>query len=183
MNNLFLVGYRGTGKSTAAKLVGQRLGWDWLDADTVLETKFGRSIRQIFADEGEAGFRERESAVLAEICASSGLVVATGGGVILRPENRLRLRQNGKTVWLKADALVIWEPLQADAATAERRPALTIGGFAEIQDLLRRREPLYAECADWIVDTTGLTPEEVVDQIMARLPRDLVTPGESRGTT
>jgi shikimate kinase len=163
---LFLIGYRGTGKTTVARLLAGRLGWQHLDADDVLEHRAGRSIRAIFAEDGEAGFRRLETAVLEELCRLRQHVIATGGGVVLDPENRQRMRQAGRVVWLTADAATLWRRLQADASTAQRRPALSVGGLAEIEQLLRVREPLYRACADLTVDTTGRTPEEVTDMIL-----------------
>jgi shikimate kinase len=161
-----LVGYRGTGKSSVARLLAERLGWAWADADEALERVAGRSIRDIFAAEGEAGFRDREEAVLAELCRGERLILATGGGAVLREANRQRLRAAGRVVWLTAGAATIWARLQADPTTAERRPALTVGGLAEIEDLLRQREPLYRACADVVVDTEGRSPEDVVNAIL-----------------
>jgi shikimate kinase len=166
---LFLIGYRGTGKTTVARLLAGRLGWAGLDADDLLEARAGQTIRAVFAEEGEAGFREREAAVLEELCRRPRCVVATGGGVVLRPENRQRLKEAGLVVWLTADAETIWARLQQDAATAERRPALTIGGLAEVRELLAAREPLYRASAHWAVDTVGRTPEVVADLILAHL--------------
>jgi shikimate kinase len=164
---IFLVGYRATGKTTVARLLAKELGWDWVDADERLEQRCGRSIRQIFAEEGEAGFREHEAAVLEELCRCPRQVVATGGGVVLRAANRARLRAAGRVVWLTADAATIWARLQGDPATAERRPALTVGGLAEVEELLRVREPLYRACADLIVDTAERSPEEIVAHILS----------------
>jgi shikimate kinase len=169
---LFLVGYRGTGKSTVARLLAGRLGWGWVDADAALEARHGRTVRWIFAEEGEAGFRAKEAALLEELCRLQRHVIATGGGVVLRADNRERLRAAGAVVWLTADARTIWQRLQADATTAERRPALTVGGLAEVEELLRVREPWYRGCADWTVDTAGRTPEEVADVILPRVLAD-----------
>ncbi len=163
---VFLVGYRGTGKSTVARLLAERLGWGWVDADEALEKRYGRTIRQLFAEEGEAGFRDKESAVLEELCRGERLVVATGGGVVLREANRARLRAAGRVVWLTADATTISRRLRQDPTTAERRPALTVGGLAEVEELLRVREPLYRASANLIVDTVGRTPEEVAEAIL-----------------
>jgi shikimate kinase len=168
---IFLVGYRCTGKTTVARLLAERLGWNWLDADALLEEQAGRTIRALFADEGEAEFRRRESAVLADLCRCQRHVIATGGGVVLSPENRARLREAGTVIWLTADAETIWQRLQADVSTAERRPALTVGGLAEIQQLLQVREPLYRACAGWSVDTAGRPPEEVAERILSALGR------------
>jgi shikimate kinase len=166
---IFLIGYRGTGKSTVARLLAERLGWAWVDADALLEARHGRSIRQIFADEGEAGFREREAALLGELCGLRRHVVATGGGVVLRPQNRQRLREAGRVVWLTADPQTIWGRLQQDHTTAERRPALTVGGLAEIEELLRVREPWYRACAHVTVDTAGRSPADVTAAVLSQV--------------
>jgi shikimate kinase len=163
---LFLVGYRGTGKSTVAGLVGRRLGWQAVDADSILEALAGKTIREIFAEEGEAGFRSREELVLKDLCRRPRHVIATGGGVVLAAGNRSTMRHAGKVIWLRADVETIWQRLQADATTAERRPPLTVGGLQEVVQLLQVREPLYRECADWTVDTADHTPEEVAELIL-----------------
>jgi shikimate kinase len=165
--SVFLVGYRATGKTTVARLLAKALDWDWADADEVIESRCGRTIRQIFAEEGEAGFREKEAAVLEELCRRLRHVIATGGGVVLREANRTRLRAAGRVVWLTADAATLWGRLQGDSTTTERRPALTVGGLAEVEQLLRAREPLYRACADVVVETAGRSPEEIVAHILS----------------
>src|SRR5262245_59645952 len=125
---VFLVGPRGSGKTTVARLLAEALGWGWLDADALLEERAGRSVRAVFEDEGEAGFREREATLLAELCARRRHVVATGGGVVLRQANVALLRSSGTVVWLRADADTLWRRMQGDASTPERRPALAEGG-------------------------------------------------------
>lgn len=161
---LFLIGYRGAGKTSVARLLAAKLGWAWLDADAVLEERAGRTIRQIFAMDGETAFRNLESALLDELCGLNDHVIATGGGVILRSENRARLKQ-GTVVWLKARADVLWQRMQADATTAQRRPNLAQGGLAEIEELLRVRTPLYEACQDFTVDASEQTPEQIAGTI------------------
>ena len=97
---VFLVGARGCGKSTVGLLLAARRGWQFLDADELLEARTGRSVADIFAAEGEAGFRDRESALLLELSGRTDHVIATGGGVVLRPENRRVLHDTGFCIWL-----------------------------------------------------------------------------------
>lgn len=165
---IYLIGYRGTGKSTVARLLAERLGWQWIDADAELEGRFGKSIRQIFAEEGEAGFRDKEAHILEALSQRRHCVIATGGGGVLRPENRARLRQ-GRVVWLRAEPEVIWQRLQTDPSSAQRRPNLAQGGLAEIEELLKQRNPLYEECAELTFDTSRQTPEQIVEQIVRRI--------------
>lgn len=89
---IFLIGYRGTGKSATARALAESLGWSWCDADQLLQDRFAKTIRQIFDEEGEAGFRDKETAILDELAARRRCVIATGGGVVLRPENRAKLK-------------------------------------------------------------------------------------------
>ena len=143
IGNVFLIGYRATGKTTVARILAELLGWTCVDADQVLEERHGRTIRRIFAEEGEAGFRDKEAALLEEFCNKERQVIATGGGVVLRESNRQRLQGAGWVVWLTADAQTLWQRLQGDPTSMERRPPLTVGGLAEIEEVLRLREPLY----------------------------------------
>lgn len=169
--NILLIGYRGTGKTTVAQRLAARLGWDWIDADVELERRAGKSIAAIFADDGEPAFRDLESQVLADLVKRDQAVIALGGGVVLRPENRERIKAAGAVVWLTADPATLFERIMADASTAARRPNLTAqGGVDEVRKLLSVREPLYRECAQWIVETAGKDVEAVVDEIAVRLP-------------
>lgn len=169
-DNVVLIGYRGTGKSAVACALAERLGWQWLDADAELEARAGRSIAEIFAGDGETAFRDLESQVLAEVVGRSKLVLATGGGVVMREENRRLLARAGAVVWLEADVDTIEQRLAADAASADRRPNLTThGGRLEIERLLELREPLYRECAQLTIDTRGRTPAEIAAGIRTYL--------------
>jgi shikimate kinase len=167
-----LVGYRCTGKTTVAAHLARLLRWNWTDMDPLLEARTGRTVREIFESEGEAGFRARESVLLNEVCGLQRHVLATGGGVVLLPRNRECLQKAGTVFWLKADALTIHQRMTGDPTTTQRRPALTVGGLAEIEDLLTKREPLYRECAHGTVDTVDHTPEEVAANIMEWLSRN-----------
>jgi shikimate kinase len=164
---LLLIGYRGTGKSTVARLVAERLGWPWIDADVELEQRAGKSIAEIFREDSEKAFRDLESQVLAELIRLERHVLALGGGVVLRPENRKLIKQAGSVVWLTADPATIQSRIAEDPMTAARRPNLTAsGGIDEIRTLLAQREPLYRECATLVIDTVGSTLAEVADEIL-----------------
>lgn len=164
--NLYLIGYRGSGKTTVARLASALLAQPWIDADEEIERRAGKTIREIFAESGEEHFRELESQVLADLAEGPNRMVALGGGVILRETNRQLLERSGKVVWLRARPETLLARIQADPATADRRPQLTsTGGLAEIERLLAERTPLYAACADYVVDVDEMTPEEVAQQI------------------
>ncbi len=171
---LFLIGPRGSGKTTIARLLAGRLGWDWMDADEVLETRYGKSIRAIFAEEGEAGFRDKEALVLAELCGRRRCIVSTGGGVVVRPANRELLRASGTIVWLSADAETLWRRLQND--DGQRRPPLSVGGRAEVEEIVRVRQSWYEECAHLTVWTEGKSPEALAEEIIV-LMANHCTPG------
>lgn len=171
--NLVLIGYRGTGKTTVARRLSQRLGWSALDADDEVERRAGRSIADIFAQDGEASFRDLESAVLLDLAGLTHTVFAAGGGAVLREPNRRALRDAGRVVWLTAPAEVLARRIAADATTSARRPNLTAaGGEAEIRQLLAQRAPLYRECAELDVDTAEKSPDEIAREILERLRLD-----------
>jgi shikimate kinase len=166
---VFLIGYRGTGKSIVGRRVAQALGWRALDMDETIEASQGRTIRQIFEAEGEAAFRRLEAALLREISGGTQQVIATGGGIVLDVGNRRLLRASGHVVWLTADARCLWQRIQADPGSGQRRPDLSVGGLAEVEELLRVREPLYRECAACTVATEGRSPEDVAAAVLATL--------------
>jgi shikimate kinase len=167
---VFLIGYRGAGKSTVARLLAERIGWNWMDTDDAIEASSqGKTIREIFTLEGEDGFRKIESKLLWEICQSKHCVVATGGGMVLAEVNRTLMRTAGRVVWLQADAATLWKRMESDATTLERRPPLAGGGLSEVEQVLLAREPLYRECAHCLVSTEDRSPMEVMDDVLAHL--------------
>ena len=183
MPRITLIGYRGTGKSTVAALLGEILGCGWCDADLVLEEKIGCSIASLVRARGEPVFRDEEAIVLAELLGRFPGVLSTGGGAVLRAENRDVIRELGRpVVWLTAPAKVVRQRLAADPTTAERRPALAVqpsGGpsvlgdpLHEVATALAEREPLYRACADFQFDTSIATPATVAAQVVAWLQGD-----------
>jgi shikimate kinase len=167
---IFLIGYRGTGKSTVARHLAQRLGYDSMDADEEVERRAGKSIAAIFADDGEAAFRDLESQLVDELSRLRRTVVALGGGAVLRDANRNAIRAAGPVVWLTAPVDAIAARLADDPATASRRPNLTkMGGREEVEAVLAERTPIYRQCATLTVDTVGKTCAQVADEIAANL--------------
>src|SRR5262245_9654013 len=151
---IFLIGYRGTGKSIVARQLAGLLGYDWVDADEVVEERAGKSIADIFATDGEPAFRNLESTVVQELARRRRTVTALGGGAVLRDSNRAAICAAGPVVWLTASVDTILERVASDTSTAARRPQLTTaGGRAEVESLLAIRTPLYRECATLVLDT------------------------------
>lgn len=164
-----LVGLRGSGKSTVGAALARALGRPFLDLDRALEDRAGRTLRELFADPGEEAFRALEAEVLREaLRLLPRAVLATGGGVVLRPENREALRA-ASVVWLHARPEVLAARVAADPRSLQDRPALGPGGpLAEARRLLGEREPLYREVAQLVVDAEG-SVEEVVAAIRSGL--------------
>jgi shikimate kinase len=168
--NLVLIGLRGTGKSTVAQLLAERLAWPWFDADAEIEKLAGKSIAAIFADDGETAFRDLESRVVAELAKRDPAVLALGGGAVVRAENRRAIATSGRVVWLTASPQTLWRRIEADRRTAARRPNLSpAGGITEIIATLDARQAVYRQCAEVEVDTEGKTPAQVADAIVEQL--------------
>ncbi len=175
MPRITLIGYRGSGKTTIASLLAKHLDCSWIDADAVIESHVGSSIATFMSSYGEAAFRDKEASILAsEFCKFDG-VLATGGGIVLRPENRSLLREAFfPVVWLTAPGNVIRRRLAADPSTASRRPALSgRDPLDEVAEALVIREPLYKECANHIVDVSKERPEVLAEAIVSWLQKGL----------
>jgi shikimate kinase len=164
--NLYLVGMMGAGKSAVGRPLADALGYRFIDADLTLEQAAGRSIPEIFASEGEQGFRELETAVLGQIAGWHSLVVATGGGVVTRPQNWGHLHQ-GVVIWLDAPEERLLARLAADPT---RRPLLESADPAgRLRELLEQRRPLYAQ-ADLRVAQGEEAATQVAAGVLAALP-------------
>ncbi len=166
-----LIGYRGTGKTTIARILADSIGCPWGDTDAAVEVQAGRTIAEIFQSEGEPVFRDMESRVLHALMkahAHEAFVLATGGGIILRKENRDALASARKVVWLKANPKTLLQRIENDQKSHDQRPNLTsLGRLAEIDSVLAQREPLYRASAQWEIDTTDRSPEEIAAEILA----------------
>lgn len=171
--NVVLIGYRGTGKTSVARRLGKLLKMPMVDADEELQSRAGRTIREIFSSEGEGAFRDLETEVVADLLKEQDRVVALGGGAVLREANRQAIRASQNRVfWLQAGAETIHRRLHRDRKSPAQRPNLTTaGGLAEIVELLSLREPLYRECAEFVVDTEGKSTNSVAAEIVSLLNR------------
>lgn len=162
--HLVLVGMTGVGKSTIARILGVRLGRDVWDTDSAIEERAGRSVRRIFAEDGEAVFRTLESGVLRDALASTApLVIATGGGIVVAEGNRRLMGESGaRVVWLCADPSTLVERV----GNAGHRPLLDDDPAGTLQRMMRDREPLYREVADAIVLVDHRSASEVVEAVL-----------------
>jgi shikimate kinase len=166
---LVLVGMMGAGKSTVGKRLAARLGRPFADTDRVLEDRLGVSIPTIFELEGEAGFRDREAAVLADLLERKGGVLATGGGIVLREDNRRQLAERAWVIYLRASAEDLWVRTRRDTT----RPLLrTADPRARIAELLAHRAPYYLEVANLVVETGRQPVERLIEHVMQRLAQD-----------
>jgi shikimate kinase len=158
--SIFLIGMMGTGKTTVGKVLAQHLGYRFLDTDVFIEKVAGQTISEIFAQEGENYFRELETQILAELSAYTRSVIATGGGIVMRPKNWSYLH-HGLVVWLDAPV----ELLQKRLAEDNTRPLRD-----KLPSLLEKRQPLYEQADLHILIEENQTPEEIVAHLIERIP-------------
>ncbi|WP_153556687.1 shikimate kinase [Roseimaritima sediminicola] len=175
--HLYLTGYRGSGKTSVARTLASELGVDAIDLDAVIEREAGRTIPELFADEGESGFRDRESEALARVAERrEAAVVALGGGAILREENRQVIRRSGRCVWLVARPETLAARIAADEQDGPQRPSLTTPGgdpAEEVARVLEQRQPLYAAAAEHRVEVDDQSIDEIAEQILTWLDQQL----------
>lgn len=165
-DNIFLIGLMGAGKSTIGRQLARRLGKEFKDSDGEIEKRTGVNIDVIFDIEGEQGFRRRETETLRELVAARGIVLATGGGAVLAPENQALLRDNGFIIYLKASAEHLAGRLRLD----RRRPLLRSGDkLTKIRGLLDRREPVYQQLADMVIETDERSIYRVAGEISTKV--------------
>jgi len=164
--NIFLIGLMGSGKSTIGRHLAKSLELEFVDSDHEIERRTGANIPLIFDVEGEAGFRQREKKIIDELTQRRGVVLATGGGAVLDPDNRAHLRGRGKVIYLYATV----EQLLNRTAKDRNRPLLqTADPRARLQELLEVRDALYREMADLVVDTGGRTARSTEREILAKI--------------
>lgn len=160
--NVFLVGPMGAGKSTIGRLLAAELSLSFRDSDRVIEDRTGADIPWIFDMEGEEGFRERETAVLSELSRERDAVIATGGGIVLRAQNRDMMKKSGCVCYLTASI----DQLVERTARDKKRPLLQVENPRQkIIDLLALRDPLYRDAADLVVNTDRRSPKSVAQEI------------------
>lgn len=163
---IVLIGFMGSGKSSAGRILERKMGWPRFDTDEMVSAQFSRPIPAIFAEFGEDTFRDAESAAVGQLSAATPAVVVTGGGIVLRASNVESLRRLGTLVHLEADEETLFRRVSRRAT----RPLLqTENPRATMAELLRVRLPLYREAADVAVDTSRLTHEEVAEAIVNKV--------------
>jgi|SRR6478672_3798978 len=172
MGNIFLIGLMGAGKTTVGRALAKRLNKQFIDSDHEIEARTGASIPLIFEIEGEASFREREAEVIRDLTQRTDIVLATGGGAVLRPENREYLKTRGTVIYLRASVSSILQRTTHD----KNRPLLqTADPRQRIEQLSREREPFYQEVAHLVVETGRPNVQLLVQSILTQL--EIASPG------
>ena len=165
-NNIILVGLMGAGKSTIGRSLAKKLNKEFFDSDRVIEERTGVDIATIFEIEGEQGFRDREAQVIEELCQMEGIVLATGGGSVLREENRENMKKYGQVVYLCTTAELLYSRIRYDKS----RPLMqTANPLDTLKKLLQNREPFYNEVSNLIITTGKQKAAVIVKRIEAAL--------------
>ena len=165
--NLYLIGYRCTGKSSVGRLLAEAMDWTFVDMDQELVSEAGIPIEEIVDSRGWKYFRDQESKLLQQLSRATEQVISTGGGVVTVPENITIMHGSGKVVWLHASPGTIAARMEADKSTADQRPPLHgDDSVVEIEEVLAERLPLYDEAMHLQVETDDLSVEEVSESII-----------------
>jgi shikimate kinase len=173
--NLFLIGYRCSGKTTIGLAIAAEMHWPFVDSDLRLINDSGKQINDIIDTEGWDAFRRMERSILKQICSKDRQVVATGGGVVLDDDNIKAMKTSGMIVWLEASAETIQQRMLQDKNTEKFRPALTDKGrMEEIEDMLLKRNPLYESASDFCVHADNVPVHEITAKIIQKLSVGLV---------
>lgn len=153
--NIFLIGYRCTGKTSVGMAIAKNINWRFIDADEYLTSNSGKTVAEIVEEGGWDHFRELEKRCLKEICSGNQQVIATGGGVVLLPENITKMKESGVVMWFSAEAKTIYVRMHQDTKTSEQRPALTDSKniLKEIEETLSQRKSLYEKAMDHQIST------------------------------
>jgi len=168
--NIYLIGYRCTGKSSAGKSLAKILGWSFLDADVELVKEYKITISEIVATQGWESFRKKEKDVLKRLSSLNKHVIATGGGAILDEENVKNMKKSGVSIWLRATPETVKDRILKDETTEDSRPSLTSKGLMEeIEETLISRNPFYEKAMDFSVDTDNIDIENVCITIQKKL--------------
>jgi len=174
--NIVLIGFRGTGKSTVGRLLAKRLERDFIDSDKHIENSTGKTIKRIFEDDGEKGFRKIEADTIAELCEEDNKVISAGGGAVLKEENTRNLKGNGFLVLLEATPEIIYNRIAQDEKTTQQRPSLTDQKpLDEIKHLLEQRELPYKNAADYTINTSYVACEDIVNEIITAIEKQSKT--------
>lgn len=167
---IFLIGYRGTGKTTIGKPLARHLGFGFMDTDHLIEQQLGSTVLEIIETRGWEKFRQVEKQILLNLKNEKNSVIATGGGIIMDIDNQLFLKKNGFCIWLDADINTILHRLHMDNNTNRARPSLTRKKLSdETDEMVKKRFPMYENTAHMRIDTSFHTPEEILNIIDRRL--------------
>jgi shikimate kinase len=164
---LWLIGMMGAGKSTLGRIIAERKGWKFIDTDVVVTEGAGRDIADLFATEGEAGFRARESEAVALVSTHPGAVVATGGGAVLRSINVDTMKRTGRIFWLQAEPAILAARIESERKQSTRPLIFENDVEQTLRGILDERQSAYRAAADFAVSTDFLSPEEAADLVEA----------------
>jgi shikimate kinase len=172
--NIVLIGFRGTGKSTVGRLLAKRLERDFIDSDKQIESSTEKTIKSIFEEDGEEGFRKIEAGTIAELSKADNKVISAGGGAVLKEDNVRNLKDNGFLVLLEATPEIIHNRIEQDEKTTQQRPSLTDKKpLDEIKHLIEQRDHAYKSAADFTINTSYVSCEDIVNEIITIVNKTL----------